>query len=210
MSSSLIGDGTWWLQYLSKNPDYDLRQDKENGSIEVTSRQPYGFLSELKSPEKMLKDDLSKFGLFPDSSFEVKVKLGRDEKHIDVLSVTDDSIWVIECKIVESSLAKIDIRQIGQAIGQVSILSYLYKTKYKENLSKNIMPAICTRTLGSGSYVIIGICGMIGVTVIEMHHVSLVSGDMPLTKGYPSIRINYLSQNSTRPFCEDWRQTLRI
>ena len=135
--------------------------------------------------------------LFPDTEKEEKVRLGSGKPQIDLTSRIDDSVWVIECKILESRSAKIDIHRIGQAIGQAYALSYLYKNHYQQHLSANILPAVCARDLGSGKSQVLELCQIIGITLVEV---------LPeFSTERANANLYYLSDSSPRPFCEDWR-----
>lgn len=201
----MIGDKSWWLDYLRRNPNFIIHEDRAeyNEYIEVTNRklQPLGG-GLFHGPEKILRDTLVQINLFPKHYFEERVKLGKDTKQIDVLGQAHDSDWVIECKVEQSDTAALDIRAIGQAIGQVIILYYLYKVKYKQLLSRPVMPTIACWLLGSGSSVIKDICKIFGITLIEL---------LPSTPPYleesiigPTARIYFLNEKSPILFSEDW------
>ena len=76
---------------------------------------------------------------------------------------------------------------MGAAIGQTLLYSAAYKNRYPSQ-SLNIMPAVCTYLLGSGSYHIIELCKRIGVTVFN------------IDKDRQALRVFYLDDNDPRLF----------
>lgn len=202
---SVVGDKAWWVSWLSRNPKLIVtdNQLEYEAYLQVTNKELYNPLTASQKPEAMLTDRFLRTNIFSTINQQEKVRLGKDAKRIDVLAGADDSTWVIECKEPQSKTATLDVGQVGQAIGQVVIYTYLYKLSYKERRSRKIMPVICTWLLGSGAIIIKRICQMFGVTLIEvLVQTPYGVGDNVVGT---TARIHYLNEASPRPFCEDWK-----
>lgn len=200
------GGKSWWIDHLQAL-EFQVNENKIGAYLEIVGKKPPS--APRWSPEKDLKNELVDSGLLALGVWrEERVKLGQDTKKIDLLNTIQDVTWVIECKIPnKTDRVRLDVRQVGQAIGQVLILTYLAKTHFRENLSDKFMPAICTWTLGTGSTAVKDICRMVGVTIIEILEVAPQVGDIPTEwRNGRTIRIYYLDDMSPRPFCEDWRE----
>jgi hypothetical protein len=196
--SSAVGGREWWLERLEALSSFKVTEDEEGRFFHVTNESPRPIPNRLFSREGRLKDELYRLNLFTDAEWETKVRLGTARKQIDWVAKMGGCLWIIEFKIVSIDGLKIDIRQIGQAIGQVYALTYVYKKRYQRHLYSSIMPAICVWNLGVERDEVLEMCQMIGITLVEVPNLLRETSA-------PSANIHYLSEASPRSFIEDWR-----
>ena len=181
-----LGDKEWWKEHVE-------RQNALSGSLEirddpscqeynpqclrvVRKDSTYPSLARRVTDEKLLKEAFLSIGLFDRGTvnLEERIKLGNYKGQIDILSVGfDESRWVIECKIVEEKRLvgerkrPINITKMASAIGQALLYSTSYARKYPSQHFK-VMPAVCTWSLGSGSFQVIDLCKSLGITVFNI------------------------------------------
>jgi hypothetical protein len=196
--TSAVGGRDWWLERLEALPFFKVNEDRQGHFFRVTNEDPKPIPNRLFSREGRLKDGLYRMNLFTDAEWETKVRLGSARKQIDWVARMGGCLWIVEFKIVKSDDLKIDIRQVGQALGQVYALTYVYKRKYQRHLYSSIMPAICVWNLGSGRDQVLDMCQMIGITVVEL-------SNLQHDTSAATANIYYLSEASPRPFIDDWR-----
>lgn len=209
---SAIGSKEWWLEQVeAQNRSHVTRILEEIKEDSLPERDYLYFkrtgsstyiMQGTKYSEKYLKDCFFGIGLFNRPYLlEEKVKLGNYVKKIDlVVDGVRESRWVIEFKIVEADVhdrkEPITIQRIGAAIGQALLYTKLYKKRFKENERFNLMPAVCTWLLGSGSHEVVEICRKVGVTLICLDSPDYMPNGQAL-------RIYYLEDYNPRHFVID-------
>lgn len=210
-----IGSKAWWHEYILHRNQSSLQPVLEivNNTpdelfLYVVRKGPSHYPpQEEVSDEKYLKDCFIGFDLFDRKSIQLEetVKLGNYEKKIDLVAqCSDEPHWVIEFKIVEEKRGlderkmPINIEDMGAAIGQSLLYSKLYKDKYPSQ-KWNVMPAVCTWTLGGGSSQVIDLCKRLGVTVINLDTPDYVA----LYTKRQALKIYYLDDDNPRLFISD-------
>src|SRR5579862_2795664 len=112
--TSPVGGRKWWREHLRATSAFKIRENRKYHFFKVTNDNPRRVTNRQVSNEGKLKDELYRTNLFTDAEWETKVLLGSARKQIDWVCRLDDSLWVIEFKLVQKGDVKIDIRQIGQ------------------------------------------------------------------------------------------------